>query len=87
MLGNPYPRYMLPASIYIMFHPAQHSPIDFLFRWHVEIVTGDQIQDLDGRQSRWDTLYNHLQEQLSQIQAHSAFNLTVTIRKALAEAR
>ncbi len=78
--GNPprwdetYPRYMLPASIYIMFHPAQHSPVDFLFRWHIEIVTGDQIQDLDGRQSRWDILYNHLQEQLSRIQAYSAFN-------------
>lgn len=41
-----HPWHMLPASIYIMFHPAQHSPVHFLFRWHIEIVTGDQIQDL-----------------------------------------
>lgn len=44
---------MLPASIYVMFHPAQHCPVHFFFRWHVEIVTGDQIQDL-GRQDTAD---------------------------------
>lgn len=38
-----YPRYMLPASIYIMFYPTQHGSVHFLLRWHIEIVTGNQI--------------------------------------------
>lgn len=37
---------MLPASIYIVFHPAQHGTVHFLLRGYVQVVTGDQIQDL-----------------------------------------
>lgn len=37
---------MLPASIYIVFHPAQHGTVHFLLRRYVQVVTGDQIQDL-----------------------------------------
>lgn len=65
---------MLPAPIYIMFHPAQHSPVHFLLRWHVEIVTGDQIQNLDEKKTKLtgrDILYNHVQE--LQVHAHIAF--------------
>lgn len=61
---KPYPRYMLPASIYIVFYPAQHSPVHFLLRWHVEIVAGDQIQNLDDKTAKLmgcDILYSHFQ--------------------------
>lgn len=61
---EPYPRYMLPASIDIVFYPAQHSPVHFLLRWHVEIVTGDQIQNLDNKTVKLmgcDILYSHFQ--------------------------
>lgn len=41
-----YPGHVLPASIYIMFHPAQHGSVHLLLRWDIEVVAGDQIQDL-----------------------------------------
>lgn len=53
---------MLPASIYVMFDPTQHGPVHFLFRRHVEIVTGDQIQDLDKthEQKFYTVTYNKI---------------------------
>lgn len=43
-----YPGHVLPASVYVMFHPAQHGSVHLLLRRDVDVVAGDQIQDLDG---------------------------------------
>lgn len=40
------PGHVLPASIDIVFHPAQHGSVHLLLRRDIEVVAGDQIQDL-----------------------------------------
>lgn len=42
-----YPGHVLPASVYIMFHPAQPGSVHLLLRRDVESVAGEQIQDLE----------------------------------------
>lgn len=44
---------MLPASIYIMFHPAQPGSVHLLLRRDVESVAGEQIQDLEQQKQMW----------------------------------
>lgn len=44
---------MLPASIYIMFHPAQAGSVHLLLRRDVESVAGEQIQDLEQQKQMW----------------------------------
>lgn len=41
-----YPGHVLPPSVDVVLHPAQHGAVHFLLGGNVEVVAGDQIQDL-----------------------------------------
>lgn len=45
-----YPGHVLPPSVDVVLHPAQHGAVHFLLRGNVEVVTGDQIQDLGRKE-------------------------------------
>lgn len=49
---------MLPASVDVVLHPAQHGAVHFLLGGNVEVVAGDQIQDL-GRKGDTRSKFIH----------------------------